>query len=229
MGEFSGFGPQTTEFLAELSHHNDRAWFEANKARYEAVVREPARAFIRAMGKKLGKVSVELAADDRKVGGSLMRVHRDTRFSKDKTPYKTNVGIQFRHRLGKDVHAPGAYVHLGLDGCFVGLGMWHPDPASLQKIREAIAADPKRWAKVSTAKKLTSVWRLGGDSLSRPPRGFDKDHPAVEDLKRKDHILVSDLTLDEAEGPKLVDLVLKRLMAGRDHTAFLCDAIGVAF
>jgi len=229
MGEFDGFGSETLEFLADLKNHNERDWFLANKQRYEDVVREPARAFIRDMGKKLKRVSPELRADDRKAGGSLMRVNRDIRFSKDKTPYKTNVGIQFRHALGKDVHAPGAYVHLGLDGCFLGIGMWRPDSESLGKIREAIAAHPERWKKVTSAKKLTSVWRYGGESLKRPPRGFDKDHPAIEDLKRKDHILVADLTVAQAEGPKLVDECVKRFVAAKPHTKFLCDAIGVTF
>jgi len=229
MGEFKGFGSETLEFLAELKNHNDRDWFMAHKQRYEDVVREPARAFIRDMGQKLSKVSPELRADDRKAGGSMMRVNRDIRFSKDKSPYKTNLGIHFRHALGKDVHAPGAYLHLGLDGCFLGMGMYRPESKALKKIREAIAEDPKRWQKIIGSKKLTAYWRPGGESLKRPPRGFDKDHPAIEELKRKDHILVCDLTVEEAEAPGLVDFCLKRLVAAKPHTKFLCDAIGVPF
>lgn len=229
MAEFRGFGAGAIEFLAELRDHNDKRWFEANKQRYEDCVREPARAFIRDVGARLGEVSPELAADDRKVGGSLMRVHRDVRFGKDKTPYKTNIGIQFRHRLGKDVHAPGAYVHLGLDGCFLGIGMWRPEPAALQKIREAIAADPKRWKKACSSPKLTAFWQMEGEALARPPRGFEKDHPAIEDLKRKDHILAHHLTLEEAEGPDLVARCIERFAAAKPHTAFLCEAVGVAY
>jgi len=229
MGEFKGFGSDTLEFLVELKNNNDKRWFDANKQRYEDHVREPALAFIRDMGGKLGKVSKHLRASDKKSGGSLMRVYRDVRFSKDKTPYKTNVGIQFRHELGKDVHAPGAYVHLGLDGCFLGIGMWHPESKALQKIREAIVADPKRWKKVSTSKKLLGSWRSGGESLKRPPRGFDKEHAFIDDLKRKDHILVADMSVEEAESPKLVDMCVKRFAAAKPHTAFLCDAIDVPF
>ncbi|MBX3273690.1 MAG: DUF2461 domain-containing protein [Sandaracinaceae bacterium] len=229
MGEFKGFGTDTLGFLRDLAENNDKRWFEANKARYEAAVREPARALIRDVGDKLGKISPELRADDRKVGGSLMRVHRDVRFGKDKTPYKTNLGIQFRHRAGKDVHAPGAYLHLGLDGCFLAAGMWHPEPAALQKVREAIVADPKRWKQVTTAKKLTEVFHMAGESLARPPRGIDKDHPLIEDLKRKDHMLVSELTLAEAQGPGLVALCLSRLAVAKPHTAFLCAALGLPF
>lgn len=229
MGEFGGFGSEALEFLAELANNNHKAWFDENKQRYEDTIREPARAFVRDMGKKLGKLSKEFVADDRKVGGSLMRIYRDVRFSKDKTPYKTNVGIHFRHRQGKDVHAPGAYVHLGLDGVFLGMGMWRPDSPSLLKIREAIAEDPKRWKRVRDGKKLNTHWRYGGDSLKRPPKGFDKEHPMIDDLKRKDHILVADMTLEEAESKDLVDFCIKRFSAAKPHTAFLCDAIGVPF
>jgi uncharacterized protein (TIGR02453 family) len=105
----------TFKFLDELAANNNRTWFEANKPRYESLVREPALEFISAMGPALEKFAPHSRADPRKVGGSLMRVFRDTRFSRDKTPYKTNIGIQFRHELGKDVHAPGFYVHLAAD------------------------------------------------------------------------------------------------------------------
>ena len=121
------FTPETFRFLTELALNNSRTWFEANKARYEALVREPALAFIRGAGPHLRKISRHLVASDRKIGGSLMRVHRDVRFSRDKSPYKTNVGIQFRHEVGKDVHAPGLYVHIAPDECFLGAGVWHPE------------------------------------------------------------------------------------------------------
>ena len=226
---FSQFGPKALKFLKDLEKNNDRDWFKANQERYEAHVREPARAFIRAMEPKIESISDHLVADDRKVGGSLMRVHRDTRFSKDKTPYKTNVGIQFRHEQGKDVHAPGAYVHLGLDGCFLGIGMWHPDSPSLKAIREKIASEPERWKTIIGAKKLTKHWRQGGESLKRAPKGFDPDHPLIDQLNLKDHILVCDLTTKEATGAGLVKLATERFRAAKDHTQFLCEAIGVPF
>ena len=106
------FSAATFSFLEELAAHNNRAWFEANKSRYESVVREPALQFIAAMAPLLAEFAPHFRAEPRRVGGSLMRVHRDTRFSRDKSPYKTNIGIQFRHALGKDVHAPGFYLHV---------------------------------------------------------------------------------------------------------------------
>src|SRR5262245_19810153 len=116
---FKGFGP-ALHFLSELKSRNDKAWFDKNKERYESDVREPARAFVRAMAPKLARFSSEFIADDSRVGGSIMRIHKDVRFSKDKSPYKTNLGIQFRHRTGKDIHAPGLYVHVDPAFSFLG-------------------------------------------------------------------------------------------------------------
>ena len=119
------FSKATLEFLDELDANNNRTWFEANKQRYESLVRGPALDFIEAMGPVLKTFAPHFRVDPRKTGGSLMRVYRDTRFSHDKTPYKTNIGIQFRHALGKDVHAPGFYVHIAADECFFAAGCWH--------------------------------------------------------------------------------------------------------
>ena len=127
-------------------------------------------------------------ADPRKSGGSLMRVFRDTRFSRDKTPYKTNIGIQFRHATGKDVHAPGLYVHIASDECFLGVGCWHPDGDSLARIRDWIAHKPERWFAVRDESGFVGEWTLSGESMTRPPRGYPADHEAIEDLKRKDFI-----------------------------------------
>ncbi len=225
---FTGFGPNALKFLKALDANNNRDWFMANKDRYEDEIREPARAFIRAMEKPLRAISKQLVADDSKVGGSLMRVHRDVRFRKDKTPYKTNVGIQFRHDVGKDVHAPGLYLHLGLDGCFLGMGMWHPDADALKGIRSHIAGKGKKWNKVVDAVQ-SKGWRQSGDSLKRAPKGYDPDHPHIELLRRKDHILVCDLTNKEAAGSDLVDQVMARAKTAKPHMALLCEAIGVAF
>ncbi|PIP02194.1 MAG: TIGR02453 family protein, partial [Zetaproteobacteria bacterium CG23_combo_of_CG06-09_8_20_14_all_54_7] len=101
------FTPATMAYLETLAANNNRDWFQEHKHRYEQDVREPALAFIEAVGARLPAIAPHFTADARKMGGSLMRVYRDSRFSKDKTPYKTNIGIQFRHEAGKDVHAPG--------------------------------------------------------------------------------------------------------------------------
>ena len=134
MSDFPGFTPELFRFLHELSENNVKSWWEPNKQRYEDVVRSPALAFITAVGERLAEVSPHYVAIAKKSGGSMMRPFRDTRFSKDKTPYKTNVGIHFRHRAGKDVHAPGLYVHIDPDEVFLATGLWHPESSALKAI-----------------------------------------------------------------------------------------------
>ena len=119
--DFQKFEPTLFQFLEELTDNNNRPWFQKNKLRYEREVLEPCLAFIRAFGLRLKRISKFFVASDQRSGGSLMRVYRDMRFSKDGAPYKTNVGIQFRHEFGRDVHAPGFYVHIAPGECFLAV------------------------------------------------------------------------------------------------------------
>ena len=139
------FTEQLIDFLVELSSHNDREWFNAHRDQYESVLREPALDYIRQISGPLADISPHMRASDRKQGGSLMRIHRDVRFSRDKSPYKTNVGIQFRHESGKDVHAPGYYLHIAVDDCFIGVGSYMPDRDALAAYRRAIDEHPRDW------------------------------------------------------------------------------------
>lgn len=223
------FTAATLSFLDEMAANNNRAWFDANRARYETLVREPAFDFIAAMVPLLEGFAPNFRADARKVGGSLMRVFRDTRFSRDKTPYKTNIGIQFRHALGKDVHAPGFYVHVSTAECFFGAGCWHPEADALGRIRDLVATKPDRWFAARDDRKFRGDWTLAGDALTRPPRGFAGDHPAVEDLKRKDFIALAPLSVDEVVSPGLPKLAGNRFKTATPLMRFLCDAVGVPY
>jgi uncharacterized protein (TIGR02453 family) len=229
MADGNPFGPGLLRFLRALERRNERAWFDANKQRYEDEVREPALQFIRSMRPKLAKISPFLVANDRKVGGSLMRVYRDVRFSKDKRPFKTNLGIQFRHVEGKDVHAPGLYFHVQPGTVFLGAGMWHPEAQALAAVRAAIDRDPKTWKRVRDNKRFKEQWELRGDSLKRPPRGFDPDHPMIEDLRRKDHIAICDLDEQDLARPDLVDFVAGRFRATRNFMAWQAAALAIPF
>ena len=226
---FAGFGAETLGFLERLSANNNRDWFGEHKAEYEALVLEPALDFITAMGPVIEKISGQIEAVPKRQGGSLMRVYRDTRFSKDKTPYKTNIGIQFRHAAGKDVHAPGYYMHMATDEVFLGVGMWHPDSPSLAGIRQAIDESPDTWRKASRGRAFTKRFELQGDSLKRPPKGYAADHPMLEDLKRKDFIAVTSMTRAEVADPKLPKALGKILKPTEAYMAFLCAAVGQPF
>ena len=226
---FDHFSPSAIQFLVELSHNNDRDWFKAHQARYEADVREPTRAFVRAMAPRLERLSPHLVASDKKVGGAMMRPQRDTRFSPDKTPYKTNVGVHFRHAAGKDVHAPGLYVHLDPGEVFLGAGIWHPDAGTLSRIRKHMDDNRAAFKRARGAKAFQALFSPGGDSLKRPPKGYAADHPLIEDLKRKDHIAVSSVPMATLFKPGFVREVERRFKAARGYMAFLCQALDLPF
>jgi uncharacterized protein (TIGR02453 family) len=227
---FEGFPPETVKFLAQLARNNNRAWFAANKDRYERSVRGPAVAFIEAMAGPLEKVSRHIYADPSPIGGSLMRIYRDTRFSPDKTPYKTNIGIQFRHERGDDVHAPGLYFHIEPGEFFLACGMWRPPADALAAIRARIVEHPDLWAAARDDKALVRVWGgVTGDVLNRPPRGYDPDHPCIEDVKRKDFLGVLDLPREELASPALVKKVARAFAAGNSLMKFLCDALSLPY
>lgn len=227
--KFSGFQLGLLHFLSELSNNNNRDWFQANKQRYEQELLAPSLEFIEAMAVPLGKISPHFRAVPKKVGGSLMRIYRDVRFSKDKRPYKTNVGIQFRHEKGKDVHAPGFYFHIDTDEVFLGVGMWHPDANSLGKVRKAIDKKSTEWKRAKNGKAFRSQYELSGDSLVRPPKGYSADHPLIEDLKRKDHIGLCRLDHDLLFSPDIVKETAAIFRASKPYIKFLCQAIGVKF
>ena len=227
--ERNPFGPGLLTFLRDLDRNNNRTWFEQNKHRYEAEVREPALEFIRLMAPRITKISKHLVASDKKVGGSLMRIHRDVRFSRDKRPYKTNVGIQFRHDAGKDVHAPGFYFHVDPKSVFLGAGMWHPEADALAAIREAIVDHPKAYRAARAAKAFKQGFTLEGESLKRAPKGYDPEHPLIEDLRRKDHIAVLNLKKKDLTRADLVDHVDRQLATTKPFMAFLTKAVGLPF
>ena len=224
------FTRKTLAFLRDLEANNDRDWFKANKSRYEADASEPMREFIRAMQPRLKKISPHIVADDKKVGGAMMRIHRDTRFSKDKRPYNTFLAARFGHEVGKEAGSLGFYVKLTAQGCTLGAGIWHPDTPLLVRIREAIAAKPQVWKAARDAKAFRDVFgALQGESLKRPPRGFDPEHPHVEDLKRKDFVAFCEWKATAATKPKFADDVARAYRSSRKLMAFLCGTLDLPF
>jgi uncharacterized protein (TIGR02453 family) len=223
------FGPELFSFLEELRAHNNRDWFAANKHRYEEHLLEPSLEFIAAFAPHLEKISPHFRADARPSGGSLFRIYRDTRFSKDKTPYKTNLGIHFRHERAKDAHAPGYYLHIGPGEVFAGGGIWHPDTQAATQIREAIVADPERWKRATRTGAFTKQLSLGGDSLKRVPSWADAEHPYAEDLKRKDFFGSRRLNDDDVVAPGFVEKYARVCRAAAPLMQFLCDALDVPY
>ena len=219
------FSAATLRFLTDLKGNNNRSWFAENKQRYEETVKDPALRVIADFAPHLAKLSAHFKATPR----SLYRIHRDTRFSKEKIPYKTHLGIHFRHDRARDAHAPGYYLHIEPGSVFAGVGIWHPESAALRRIREAIAEDPAGWKRASRAQPFRGTFELAGNRLKRAPRGFDPEHPLVEDLKWKDYIGV--VELDEAFVTKgdLPARLGKTFAAATPFMRFLCAALDVPF
>ena len=223
------FTPATLEFLAELAANNNREWFGAHKSRYERDLKQPALRFILDFAPHLAGISPCFRADPRANGGSLFRIYRDTRFSRNKSPYKTYAGIQFRHEAGRDAHAPGFYLHLEPGSVFVGCGVWRPGGPALSKIREAIDEDPQAWLQASRDEGFQASFELSGDSLIRAPKGYTPAHPLIEDLRRKDFIGVAHLSEETVSSDGFLEKFAGLCREAAPFQRWLCGAIRVAY
>ncbi len=194
------FSPETFKFLEDLKRNNNRDWFAANKQRYESAVRDPFLKFIADFAPLLHGISASFTADPRPSGGSLFRIYRDIRFSHDKSPYKTHVAAHFPHvDASKGVSTPGFYLHLEPESSFAAAGIWRPDAQTLMRIRSAIVERPADWRLVRRSKV-----NVEGEKLSRPPRGFDPEHPFIEDLKLKDFVTSVRFSEKQVCSPKFI-------------------------
>ena len=223
------FSPALFRFMTDLVANNEREWFQANKARYEKEVKQPALDFITDFGQHLDRISPHFRADPRPHGGSLFRIYRDTRFSRDKSPYKTHTGIYFPHVNGKDAHTPGFYLNLQPRSNWVGVGLWRPDTPTLKKLRDRVAADPESWLAVTRDKAFARTFRIQGEMLKRPPRGYDPDHPLVEVLKLKDFTAVAPLTQKQVTSAGFVTDFAGVCRAGAPLVKWVCEALEVPF
>ena len=221
------FTPALFEFLADLAENNNREWFQANKARYERDVRDALVAFVADFGERLYEISPHMVADPRPSGGSVFRIYRDVRFSKDKSPYKTNAGIHFRHQVGREVHGPGLYLHLQPGSVWAGAGIWRPNSATVGKIREAIVAKPEAWTRIVDDQGFASVYSLESESLKRAPRGIDPDHPLIEHLKLKSFVAVTNFTEEEACQSDFIDEYAQACRRASPFAQFLTAAGGL--
>jgi len=218
------FTPRLFEFLEQLRRNNRRTWFLKHKPDFEDLARQSSLRFISDLRLRLRDVSPWLVANPKPVGGSLFRIYRDVRFSKDKSPYKAHIGMHFRHASASEtVHAPGLYLHLEPAQCFLAGGVWQPDPRSLARIRDAVAWKPEQWRNAKRGLEL------GGEMLSRAPRGYPADHPLIEDLKRKDFVASVDLSQRQICGGRFMADFLRSAEKMTPMLRFLCEAEKLRF
>ena len=227
MTDSAHFTPALFEFLRELADNNNREWFQDNKARYERDVRDALVHFVADFGDRLREISPHMVADPRLSGGSIFRIYRDVRFSKDKSPYKTNAGVHFRHEVGREVHGPGLYLHLQPGMVFAGAGIWRPKSATAGRIREAIAAKPDIWKSIVNDERFTSIYALEGESLKRAPRGISPDHPLIDHLKLKSFVATANFAEEDACAPNFIDVYADACAVAAPFSGFLTNSVGL--
>jgi uncharacterized protein (TIGR02453 family) len=175
----------------------------------------------------LKKINPAIVADPRPNGGSMMRIHRDVRFAKDKSPYKTFVAAHFAHVSGKGEGTPGYYLRIEPGASMTGGGMWQPGAEALKKVRDRIAGEPQTWQRATSGVTVGRLCQFAGETLKRPPAGYDANGPYIEDIKRKDFAIAMPLTDAEVCRAEFRDLVLDKFRSAAPFLRFLSEAVGL--
>jgi len=223
------FSKATFTFLRALARNNNREWFKAHQSAYDHDVRDPFLALIADLQTPLARISPHLCADPRKSGGSLFRIYRDTRFANDKTPYKTWAGARFFHERRREIESPSFYLHIQPGDCFVGGGIWHPEPPTLKRIRDFLVDNPAAWKRATHAKAFRERFEFWGESLSRPPRGYDSQHELIEDLKRKNFAAGKGFDDALACSDQLLPTIVATFKQLAPTIDYLCAALDLEF
>ena len=230
--DFRGFGPDALRFLRGLRRNNRRDWFERQRPVYETAVRAPMQALVEEMDVRLARLAPELTGDPKR---SIFRIHRDVRFSADKSPYKTNAACQFYHQdagrgAGRDAEGAGAglYFQLEAGACFVAGGMWMPARPTLERIRDRVAESPGQLERIVRSPTFRRRFKALDEEqmLVRMPRGYDEDHPAARWLRYRSFTATRMLTEREVLGPRLATVLERDFAALLPLVRWLNEAIG---
>ncbi len=208
MSNFSGFPVAYAQFFRDLAANNNREWFQAHKQDYIDLVQKPALNFIVTMGERLQTIFPGVEYDTRTNGaGSMMRIYRDTRFSKDKTPYKTNLGIVIGEGGGKKTERPGFYFHLDADGAWIHAGLHIFPKHFMEPFRAAVADDEQGAALQAALTTVSERYSTGGEQYKRVPRGHNADHPRADLLRYKGlHARSAQISVETAGSPQFTDI-----------------------
>lgn len=224
------FTDKAFRFLRALSRNNGREWFHAHKADYETHLREPFQRLLADLQPDLATVSLHYRADPKKVNGSLFRIHRDTRFSRNKAPYKDWQSARLFHERHRETAAPAWYLQLRPGNCFFAAGIWHPESPVLRQLRQFIVDNPAGWKAAAHAPAFRRRYRLSeADMLVRPPRGFPPDFAWIDDLRRRNFVAVRDLEDSLLTGPRLRQTLVRDLKATASFMDYLCAALDLEF
>jgi len=230
---FAGFTPAAIQFLADLAQNNDRAWFQPRRAEYERLLKAPMAAMIAVLAERLAERGVPLNADPQR---SPFRIYRDTRFSKDKSPYKNQASASFAwigdgaggsgRSHPEHVHASGGYFHLEPGNIYVGGGVWHPDPSWLRGFRDRVASRPDEFRTIVEVPEFVEAFGSvsdDGESLKRVPPGYPPDHPAADLLRKKNVTFGRRLSDDEAFSPELPSILADAFAIGTPLLRYLAS------
>ena len=203
---FKGFGPQALPFLKALGFHQSKPWFEENRAIYEREIKEPLGDLVEDLSAALTEAKIPLRGDRKK---AVFRLHRDTRFSKDKSPYKTNSGAVL-NRDGTRGTGGMLYLHIAPEGCFVAAGWYMPEPADLAKFRAAIVNSPKTFFAMEAALAKGKLALSDDYTLKRTPKGYEQvsDPALLKAVKRTGFVLSRPLKEADLSKPKLIASIL---------------------
>ncbi|MBW8822757.1 MAG: DUF2461 domain-containing protein [Xanthomonadales bacterium] len=226
----SHFSDKTFRFLRALLRNNNREWFLGHKSDYEQHLKAPFQQLMLDLQPELAKISPHFRADPRGNGGSLFRIHRDTRFSNDKSPYKGWQGARLYHERRNELPAPSFYLHLQPGSCFVGAGIWHPQPPTQRKIRQFIVDNPNGWKAAAHAPAIRKRFDLESDEmLTRVPTGFPKDFAYADDLRHRNFVMVRALDDADMTSPGLVKLLARDFATLAPFVDYLCAALDLEF
>jgi uncharacterized protein (TIGR02453 family) len=224
------FTDASLKFLRGLAKHNDKAWFAAHRADYEAHVRQPFNQLLTDLQPDLAKVSPHFRSDPKPVGGSLFRIYRDARFSNDKSPYKSWQGARLYHERRREVAAPSFYLHLQPGQSFVGAGIWHPEADTLRRIRQFIFDNPASWKKAAHNAAFRKRFDFEEDEmLTRPPRGFPPEFEFIDDLKHRNFVFWRSLDDMTVTGSGLRKTIAADLKALGPFVDYLCASLELEF
>jgi uncharacterized protein (TIGR02453 family) len=209
-------------FLTKLKKNNNKEWFDKNRAEYDAV-RADATGLVERLLKGIKIFDPTLAAQEPK--HSMFRINRDIRFSKDKTPYKTNIGLSFS-KGGKSSPSAGYYFHIEPGEAFLGGGVWNPEPEHLAAIRQEIDYNFDEFKRIINAKPFKTLFgKLQGETTTRLPKGYTADNPAIEFLKHKSFLMGLKLTNKDLESKDLEKKVLSTFKVMKPMIDFLNRAM----
>lgn len=228
---FNGFSKDFVAFFKELKENNNRDWFAENKQRYKDVVQFPISDFIADLAPGLEEIAPYYVADPRPNRGSMFRIYRDIRFSRDQRPYKDHAACQFRHQAGRDAHAPGYYLHLADDSVRFGGGIWTPPAPKLALIRQAMDENPDRWLSITHNPDFIDYFGgLDTDHvLKKAPKGYSPDHPLIADLRKKSFFVMHSIPVSRMHSRALIDDVLEGYEKAAPFMQFMTNAVELPF